>query len=110
MKDAMSVAPLIEELNRLWLEAAREVAIADPKTAAIAFDLADDEVAALRAKSLLEIREGAKSVVVLFTPRDALRRWLKGSSSGHVSIVQALVRDLGVRINRGVNPKDGPKK
>lgn len=108
MNDAVNMAPLIEELNRMWLEAAREVAIADPKTAALTFDLTDDEVAALRQKSLLEIREGAKSMLVLFSPRDALRHWLKGSSSSsYISIVQALIRDIGAR---GTKQKDGSKK
>lgn len=110
MNNAVDVAPLIEELNRMWLEAAREVAIADPKAAALAFDLADEEIAALRQKSLIEVRECAQSMLVLFAPRDALRHWLKGSSSSQTSIVQALIRDIGARINRAAKQKDGLKK
>lgn len=107
------VAPLIEELNRLWLEAAREVAMMDMKVAAFTFDMTAEEVSALKQKSLVELREGAQSPVALFAPREALRHWLKSGNTAAVernSIVQALLRDVGSKISGRAATKGGPKK
>ncbi len=113
MSTVAEIAPLIEELNRLWLEAAREVAMTDVKAAALAFGLSQEEVIALKQKPLVELREGAKSPVALFAPREALRQWLKinaTSSNDRKSIVQALLRDVGANVSARANPKNGVTK
>ncbi len=113
MSAVADIAPLIEELNRLWLEAAREAAITDVKAAVLAFGLSEEEVIALKQKPLVEILEGAKSPVALFAPREALRQWLKiNATTAHdrKSIVQALLRDVGANVSSRASPKNGVTK
>jgi|GEM_PF-5067426 len=113
MSSAADIAPLVEELNRLWLEAAREVAMADVKAAIFAFGLSEEEVIALKQKPLAELWEGAKSPVALFAPREALKQWLKvngASSPDRKSIAQALLRDVGASVNSRAGRKSGGKK
>lgn len=113
MSAIADIAQLVEELNRLWLEAAREVAMTDVKAAALAFGLSEEEVIALKQKPLVELREGAKSPVTLFAPRDALKQWLKinaTTSHDRKSIVQALLRDVGANVSSRASPKDGVTK